>query len=510
MLLTNILTFLAASASIAFAAPQNTQARIPSPAGLSATESDIATLCKAGAKTQWEQHVCQAFGNVQDGCMPQKRFAYGNQNSTNVKGIVLLFHGYTACPDAMEFLASTLQQQGYMTLTPLNVGHGRKYGDCSRPGAFCIQDTPIDQLPVRKEGYIDFTKWAVSMVREELAAIPTSVRSSDFKVSVTGLSLGAPLAATAVSLAGDLFSNAVLVDPFFSPSNTFVEFNILECQASSDPKGCIDKALNKYIQIDAKTDAGQPAEDGPVGVSRILKFLEDKAKGVVSMVADKVIGNLLLNRYPSLVRLESTLFSTIDANNFLNENLSFLNSSGGWGAGCFANTARPGYCAFQTKNLVAISSFGNYALSRVAQISGKTIAIITTERDGPIANGVSYAAASVFAAKNNAVSMCMFMRGQGCTNADMINGDLGNACGVPHSSFSHAEQTYTAPFELYWEKDLFGNILNVIQGASQTVGTPAYVDKSICTNVKIGALNAYKDKLYDVSDIVEDAIARFK
>ncbi|KAJ3094776.1 hypothetical protein HDU97_007609 [Phlyctochytrium planicorne] len=503
----NLLTTLLAATTasvLAAPAPQN-QSKIPTPSGLSATDDEIRAMCQAGPKTQWDQHVCKSFGNVQQGCMPQKRFAYGNKDSKDIKGVVLLFHGYTACPDAMEFLASFLQGQGYMTLTPLNVGHGLKYGDCSRPGAFCVQNTPIDQLPTRKEGYINYVKWAVDMVREELAAIPASVRAPDFTVSTMGLSLGGPLAATATSIGQDVFTKTVLVNPFFSAAVQFLDFQVQDCQAAADPQACINKLIDGFTETDAKTDAGQPAPPGTVGVSKLLERVQEQSKQVISMAADKAIGDLLLNRYPAVMRLLANTMATIDSTDFVGEKTSFLNGTYGWGADCFANTARPGYCIFQVKNLVALSAFGTYALSRAAQTSGKTIALITTERDGPVRNGLSYSAASVYSAKNNVATMCMYGRAKGCANSGLLKGD--NECGTPHSAFSHAEQMNTAPFELYWEKNMFDNILSVLKGA-KSIGAANFDDRSTCTAIQLGALNTYKDKIYDVSDIMEDSISR--
>ncbi|KAJ3098575.1 hypothetical protein HDU97_003920 [Phlyctochytrium planicorne] len=506
-----LLSFITAN-TVAMALPAEaplpiTHVKVPTPAGLYATDSEIQAMCQAGPKTQWDRHICQALGNVQDGCMPQKRFAYGNRNATGIKGLILIYHGYTACPDAMEGLGAFLQQQGYHTITPLNIGHGKKMGDCNRPGAVCIRNTPIDGLPVKKEAYIDFVNWSVGMVREELAAIPMEARAPNFTVGVTGLSLGGPLAAVAAQVGGDLFTRAALVNPFFSAAVQFLDFQVADCQASSDPQACINKLIDGFQKTDAAADAGKPTEPGTqVGISRIFNWLQEKSKGVVSMIADRVIGNLLLNRYNALMRLLATTMATIDANNFISENVGFLNSSYGWGEDCFVNTARPGYCIFQVRNLVALSSFGTYALSRAAKTTNKNIGFITTERDGPVRNGLTYAAASVYAAKGNSVEMCMFTRPAGCSNSMLLSGS--NECGVPHSSFSRNEMTNTAPYNMYWESNMFDNILKVLQGA-QTIGAPAFVDRGTCTNVKLGALNTYKTQIYDVSDIIEDSIARW-
>ncbi|KAJ3105500.1 hypothetical protein HDU96_008556 [Phlyctochytrium bullatum] len=515
--LATLLAALAATTAVT-AAPQASQALIPTAPGLDfGADAEVQALCAASPKSKWEQHVCAAFGNVQRGCMPQRRFPYGKKNATEVKGAVLLFHGYTACPDAMEYLAARLQSEGFMTYTPLNPGHGMKSGDCNRTGAICLRDTPIDKLPTKKDQYIAFTQWAVDMLREELPLqLPAASRSKNFTVSVVGLSLGGPLAASALAQGNDLFNSGVLVNPFFSVAAEFLDIQVADCQKAKDPQDCIGKLIDKFTGLDAAFDANKPAP-GPIGMGRVLKWLEGKALGVVSFVLDRVLGRMLLNHYSSLMRFLAQAFVKLEETAFVNENLDFLNGPFGWGDGCFLNTARAGYCIFQIRNLVALSSFGTYTLSRSQFVSNKKVALITTERDGYIRNGIAYAAASAYAANANSVSMCFYNREKSCSTEKLLDyANTGNTCGVPHSCFSRAENFYQPPFQMYWETNTFENVVRAVTGGS--VGTPPVAAEAAgqlpvdqCEALELGNLLRYKalGKMEDASATIEYAIGKW-
>ncbi|KAJ3209213.1 hypothetical protein HDU67_006317 [Dinochytrium kinnereticum] len=298
----------------------------------------------------------------------------------------------------------------------------------------------------------------------------------------------------------------ILVNPFFSIAAQFLDFPVYDCQVSANPQACINKLIDNFIDLDAKSDAGLPAP-GPVGMGRVLKWLEGKALGIASFILDKVIGNLLLNRYMSIMRLLSNSMAMIEANGLVNERLEFLNGSFGWGEDCFLNTARSGYCIFQIRNLVALSAFGTYSISRTQFSNNKNVAIITTERDGFVRNGIAYATASAYAAKGNTVSFCMYNKGSACETPALLASD--NLCGVPHSAFSHGENAYTQPFDLYWEQDMFKNIEDVLSGVKPTVGIPGATDKAVCESLELGALNKYRNRIQDASAIVEDSIDRW-
>lgn len=151
--------------------------------------------------TKWEKHLCSIVSNdqkYQKKCIPEKK----SPQSGLIKGLVLMFHGWTACPDAFEPIASELSSNGFITLTPLLPGQGINIGyGCDVPDVCVEHGTNPSELPESKEGispitkgYIDFVNWAIEMVNEELNLIPISARDRSFYVSVFGLSGGGPMA----------------------------------------------------------------------------------------------------------------------------------------------------------------------------------------------------------------------------------------------------------------------------------------------------------------------------
>jgi hypothetical protein len=95
--------------------------------------------------TRWDKAYCEIASQpekFQTGCYPQRAFpsnANNYGNVANVKGFLVLYHGYTACPDAFEGIVQELTKQGYVTVTPLLPGQGIKLGyGCATPGV-CLQ-----------------------------------------------------------------------------------------------------------------------------------------------------------------------------------------------------------------------------------------------------------------------------------------------------------------------------------------------------------------------------------
>jgi hypothetical protein len=93
MQLLKVVSYLLLLLASANALPQGTS--LATPAGTQ-TDAELAALCASAPKNRWNKHVCEAYKKVQPGCMPQRRFAYNKKSASNVKGVIILFHGYTA------------------------------------------------------------------------------------------------------------------------------------------------------------------------------------------------------------------------------------------------------------------------------------------------------------------------------------------------------------------------------------------------------------------------------
>ncbi len=133
----------------------------------------------------WSHHVRRmAQEPLQAGCEPFERKPL-NTTQGKARGTVLLFHGYTACPQQYLELAELLAQQGYQVYVPLLPGHGRRYLN-PHPRTFLSRGgDDIAQMP----GQYDVERY--TQFADNLAAL---LLQEPRQRIVGGLSLGASLA----------------------------------------------------------------------------------------------------------------------------------------------------------------------------------------------------------------------------------------------------------------------------------------------------------------------------
>lgn len=155
----------------------------------------------------WEDHLTQvkASGAIQKGCEPFYKLAEGK-----AIGSVVLFHGYTACPQQYEDLSRLLSQKGYNVFVPLLPGHGKQQIEVDGK----ITDD-FSQLPEMDSTFIydNFAKNMGDILRDE-----TGTRV------VSGLSLGGVIATKVMLHHQDIYDRALLMAPFF---NAAAPINVL-------------------------------------------------------------------------------------------------------------------------------------------------------------------------------------------------------------------------------------------------------------------------------------------
>ena len=178
--------------------------------------------CAADLDTAWDQYtnatIAAAPHGLQPSCVPRRFRAEGPY-----KGLVVLFHGYSACPQQFDDLAPLLAAQGMEVLVPLVPGMGNKFNN-SAPAPSRWQcplndcNGPLDDvtnLPNTPQGYLDF----VSEINHiaELASPPRAVG---------GLSVGGALAAHAGQIAlngSPLYTRQLIMNPLLRPTNKVEE-----------------------------------------------------------------------------------------------------------------------------------------------------------------------------------------------------------------------------------------------------------------------------------------------
>jgi len=136
----------------------------------------------------WNEYVDSVtIGNdLQEACVPRKLSA----ETETKRGVVVLFHGFSACPQQWDLIAPLLTEKGFDVLMPLNPGHGNSLKD---PGSRlrCLYgcDGPTDNVtgfPVIVDEWIDYVN-----------TINNIVSMSSGYHAVGGLSVGGTLAASA-------------------------------------------------------------------------------------------------------------------------------------------------------------------------------------------------------------------------------------------------------------------------------------------------------------------------
>lgn len=152
------------------------------------------------AQSLWKQYVAKTTkgASLQPGCEPMR---VSPPSSVPYRGVIILFHGFTACPQQFHELSSTLAGAGFEVLLPLLPGHGRVP---QRNGSAFIDD--ISDLPT---GY---TKGRYADLGKEMNSI---ARASTGTRIVGGLSLGGAVATSAMIDAPGLYARGLLLSPLF-------------------------------------------------------------------------------------------------------------------------------------------------------------------------------------------------------------------------------------------------------------------------------------------------------
>lgn len=175
------------------------------------------------AQYLWEKYVANVKAEpLQTNCIPRR---FSPPKIAKYRGTVILFHGFSACPQQLFELADRLRKEGYEVLLPLNPGHGR--------------------LPKNGRDVIDYMPSIDNWERyEELAdqmnEIAVNVGGTRI---VGGLSIGGALAALATNKFPDLYNRQILFTPLFKLSTS-----IITSEFQKDTKRSQDRVVDKLVE----------------------------------------------------------------------------------------------------------------------------------------------------------------------------------------------------------------------------------------------------------------------
>ena len=161
----------------------------------------ITSQLSPGAEALWQSYVKKttAGAHLQKGCEPTR---FSPPANVPYKGVVILFHGFTACPQQYFELSPRLAAEGYEVLLPLLPGHGHVP---QRSGSTIVDD--VSDLPTgaTKGRYAD-----LGLAMNDIARASTGVRV------MGGLSLGGAVATAAMTAAPGLYARGLLLSPLFA------------------------------------------------------------------------------------------------------------------------------------------------------------------------------------------------------------------------------------------------------------------------------------------------------
>jgi pimeloyl-ACP methyl ester carboxylesterase len=252
--------------------------------------------------TEWDRHYCSILNQpdkYQRNCVPY-RLLPGNatdlQFVRNAKGAVILYHGYSACPDAMRVLAVEMQSKGFIVLAPLMPGHGIVEGfGCEVKGACILNGTNPSFMSDSKEGYMHWVEWTVKMHKEQLDLLPYGAKQPGFRVSSIGLSAGGPTSLYALSLPDNPVSTAVLVNPYLILALPVIDFHAWGCQLEPNPDHCMStKLLPTFINNEQKSNS-------TFNFSGLAKAVKSTFHGLGVWIVDHTLGSWTGSNYGDLV-----------------------------------------------------------------------------------------------------------------------------------------------------------------------------------------------------------------
>jgi len=134
----------------------------------------------AEASALWDayvQRVTSEYSSVsglQPGCKPQ----FHKRTTRSYFGSIMLFHGFTACPQQFERIVPLLTSKGYDVFLPLNPGHGYKWKSGKE-----VEDY-IGNIPTSQSTYEEFV--------EDMDKV---MKATSKQKVLMGMSLGGALAA---------------------------------------------------------------------------------------------------------------------------------------------------------------------------------------------------------------------------------------------------------------------------------------------------------------------------
>jgi pimeloyl-ACP methyl ester carboxylesterase len=406
----------------------------------------LGLIVAAPIPNYWDEHVAEiSNGNKhQKACIPYKLTP-----ESKIKGIIVLYHGFTACPSSFKDTAGILVNNGYMVLAPLLPGHGVrfKYGCEKKDSCINNRDNP-SFLPTSKKGYETWTDWSLKMVKEQADLIPANRKDEGFFIGGVGHSAGGAMVQYAIARPNSPMTRALVVNPYFVFSNPQLDFLVKRCDSEVDKEKCLKPVLDKISNQAQNSIASSGSPDS----LDLAKFVESLKK-----LTSKSISQILLQDYDDVAKIVFIAYQrAIRSGNFPS-----MEATQSWGEDCYKGNelGRGGICAIRYKHLSALTDFGNSVLALVDKVPKSVIyGNIHSDRDGPTRDSVAAAIVERLSSRGVKATRCRYRIAKQCSLSQISLKN--NFCGMPHSCFSEPEAQAVPPNKRgVWFKDLNTNIV---------------------------------------------------
>jgi len=431
----------------------------------------------------WEAHV-QPFvtGTIvlQDPCYPR----FTRQSALpKAAGLIVAFHGYSACPDQFDEISAAWLEAGFDVMVPLFPGHGRLQGECADnelgtfTGTCAGKDRFVDEIPSNRQAYVDFVDRINAIVIQE------QCRMEYDQVIATGVSHGGTLATYAVNTApSDLYDKFFAIVPSFAATSPGIDRQFVACVNSGTSNCIVALAFDLILDL-----LGGGEEDAGGGITESVLDIDGSVSETIATVQSSAFDGISQQDKYSIVQfaLRKALTTVVEKLKQLPNLLQNLVTTTvySWGDQCEVERAngRGGFCSYTVDQVLAVHSFGQLALRTMGLESSsqpREWQIVSTERDSVTRNTLMFQAGLSLPNGN----LCMYR-----TVCD-VEDDNGNECGVPHSMLARSEQELQSPFELYWMERLIQGSLDFFEtGEPYGEFTNNNSDRNICQRLVLSS-----------------------
>jgi len=364
------------------------------------------------------------------------------------KGLVVYFHGYSACAEQIRYLAPHINDKCLDVFSPTSPGHGGRLMNCDA-GEHCDvfigggQGFDLRELPTHAHQYRRFVwhmNWLVHQERNTRAK-QTGKPIGELTVAAMGLSFGAPMAQYAIMSWKGLYTLNLGVNPYFGVGPD-LDKSLIECEHRAKEAREAENWFQRDWRRQEKACRHQKIMDwlGAAGIP-------DQNNMILDWVASRN-GRFERTLMAPLVQI-SDVYGYLDLFNVnIPELKNLLEGQQTWGENCGPIQAgeQKGFCAFKASQLLATHSFSQHVLiqgRRHSPHSFPETQILTTQTDGRSRNGMTYAFAAhlthSWLREAPAVSMCMYRGGT-----------------VPHANLDKPQG--------WWNEHLYGQITHFLSG----------------------------------------------